>query len=298
MISVIVCSADNSRIEKLKANIAATIGVAVYEILAITNAKELGGICRGYNTGAAQAMYDLLCFVHDDVTFLTPGWGVKAAAHFTQHPRLGLAGLAGSRYKSAAISGWATGQPSFDCCNIFQVSKQGSQQRVYLHPAGQPDDLVPVRTLDGVWLCMRKNVWQEHPFNEEKLPGFHFYDLDISLRVSQHYMTGVVFDIDLLHDSMGSFGEAWINHAIHFHKHINQVPLPAMVPEAAAEAAIAAAEQQVTGYWLGRLMKEPISQAVRCKWIQATGAWKKPAHWRAIAKLLLYPVKKTLERKS
>ena len=43
MISVIICSADNGRIEKVKANIAATIGVP-YEILVITNAKELGHV--------------------------------------------------------------------------------------------------------------------------------------------------------------------------------------------------------------------------------------------------------------
>lgn len=296
MISVIICSADNGRIEKVKANIAATIGVP-YEILVITNAKELGGICKGYNTGAAEAAYDILCFVHDDVTFLTPEWGVRTAAHFVQQEALGLIGLAGSRYKSAAISGWATGQPAFDCCNIFQVGKSGAPQRVYLHPAGQPDNLVSVRTLDGVWLCMRKTVWQQYPFNEEKLPGFHFYDLDISLRVSQRYMAGVVFDIDLVHDSMGSFGEAWINHAIHFHRHINQVPLPALAPGAAGEAAVATAEKKVTSYWLNRLMKEPVSEAVRCRWILAAGAWKQPGRWADAAKLLLYPIKKTLERK-
>jgi hypothetical protein len=301
MISVIICSANESRIKKIRESVAATIGVE-HELVIITNAKEIGGICRGYNAGAAQAVFDTLCFVHDDVTFLTQGWGQKALNHFKGKTPPGLIGLAGSRYKSAGISGWGTGQQQYDCCNIFQEDAQQGRRRIYLHPQAatiqSAPTLVPVSSLDGVWLCMPKAVWQEYPFDADKLPGFHFYDLDISLRIGQRYTIGVIYDIDLVHYSMGNFGADWIHHAIHYHRSVNQVPLPVLAPLAAGERVIAGAERKVAAYWLNRLMKEPIDGKTRRKWIMATGAWKDPSLWPDVAKMLLYPLKRTLlERK-
>ena len=81
MISVIICSANESRMQKIRENVAATIGVE-HELVMVTNAKEIGGICSGYNAGAEQAVFDTLCFVHDDVSFLTNGWGQRVLAHF------------------------------------------------------------------------------------------------------------------------------------------------------------------------------------------------------------------------
>ena len=45
MISVIICSANQGRIANIRQNVAATIGVE-HELVIMTNAKELGGICR------------------------------------------------------------------------------------------------------------------------------------------------------------------------------------------------------------------------------------------------------------
>lgn len=299
MISVIICSANQGRIASIRQNVAATIGVE-HELVIITNAKELGGICRAYNMGATRAAFDTLCFVHDDVSFLTEGWGERVLAHLQGKARPALIGLAGSRYKSAAPSGWATGQPRYDSCNIYQEDAQGVRRRVYLHPDAGPlsgGAMVPVSSLDGVLLCMPRQIWEQYPFNADKLPGFHFYDLDISLRIAQHFTIGVVYDIQLVHYSMGNFGADWIHHAIRFHRHVKQVPLP-MLAEGHGDASTAGAEQQVISFWLNRLMKEPIGWDVRFKWISASGALKYPACWPDAAKMLLYPLKKLLsERK-
>jgi hypothetical protein len=97
---------------------------------------------------------------------------------------------------------------------------------------------------------------------------------------------------------MGNFGADWIHHAINYHRSVNQVPLPALAPLTAGERVIAGAERKVAAYWLNRLMKEPIDGKIRRKWIMATGAWKDPSLWPDVAKMLLYPLKKTLlERK-
>ena len=42
--------------------------------------------------------------------------------------------------------------------------------------------LEEVVCLDGVFICSRKEVWQQSKFNDADLKGFHFYDIDFSLK--------------------------------------------------------------------------------------------------------------------
>lgn len=277
MISVVICSANSARVAKATENIAATIGVA-YEIIVISNAKELGGMCAGYNAGAVQAAYGLLCFVHDDVEFLTKDWGKNVTNHFNADRQLGLIGIAGSRYKSKTLSGWWTGLPEADCCSIFQRTAKGNNRKIVLRPAGMEGNSIPVCTLDGVWLCMRKDIWQQHPFNSEQLKGFHFYDLDISLRVSQHHKVAVVYDIDLVHFSAGRFADEWVEGAIYFHEQVNKVTLPYSVDGHTSYEK----EKVVCRSWLRRLQLEPVSHACRSRWCEAAGARNFPGNQRYI----------------
>ena len=277
MISVVICSANSARTIKVRENIAATIGVA-HEIIVISNAKELGGMCAGYNTGAEKATYDFLCFVHDDVEFLTKDWGKEVIAGFSQDNRLGLIGIAGSRYKSKTLSGWWTGLPEADCCSIFQRTPKGNNRKITLRPPGMDGKMIPVRTLDGVLLCMPKKVWQQYPFNT-KLKGFHFYDLDISLRISQHYTVAVVYNIDLVHFSPGGFGDEWVQGAIRYHEQENEVALPCSVDGILTDEQ----EKKVCFSWLQRLRLEHISKANRERWVEASGARNFPGSKRYIA---------------
>ena len=77
MISVLICSADNSLLNQVKANIEQTIGVE-HEILFFDN-LEKKGICEVYNSLAAQAKFSYLCFVHEDILFQTLNWGLLLA---------------------------------------------------------------------------------------------------------------------------------------------------------------------------------------------------------------------------
>lgn len=291
MISIIICSIDADRVRKVTDNIRTTIGVD-HELIVINNAKELGGMGAGYNTGAERAKYDMLCFMHDDVEFLTSGWGHHVLSHFDRQPDLGLIGIAGSRYKSNTLSGWWSNLPHADCCNIFQRTAKGKDRKVLLRPAGQQQILVPVKSLDGVWLCTRKSTWQQFPFNTRELRSFHFYDLDISLRISTTYTVGVVYDIDLVHFSKGNFGDEWVNGAIHFHESVNKVPLPASLDEVPATAT----EAHVCRAWLGRLRIENISWANRRRWVQAAQPHQFPGMRSAVLGFYFPYVKKAKMR--
>jgi len=75
MISIIVCSKDKTLLEGLNGNVEKTIGCE-FEILGIDN-KIGNSICYVYNEGVKKAKYPYLCFVHEDVRFLTENWGRK-----------------------------------------------------------------------------------------------------------------------------------------------------------------------------------------------------------------------------
>lgn len=277
MLSIIICSIDPGRVRTVTANIQATIGIE-HEVIIINNAKELGGMGAGYNTGAARAQYDTLCFMHDDVEFLTPDWGQNVLSHFKSDAGLGLIGIAGSRYKSKTISGWWTNQATADCCNIYQRNLKGKDRKFLLRPAGKNGVIVPVKSLDGVWLCTRKRIWQEFPFNTADLKGFHFYDLDISLRISEKYTVAVVYDVDLVHFSNGNFGDEWVRGAVFFHEQVNKVSLPVSMDPPAENA-----EAHVCKSWLKRLRIEKITWQNRKLWVKAGHALDYPGLWGTVA---------------
>ncbi len=282
MISVVICAPNAARAQAISAHVAATIGVP-HELLLVPDAAAQGGMCPAYNSAAARAQYDMLCFMHDDVELYTPGWGQRVLAHFAADASLGLLGLAGSRYKCAALSGWASGRPAYDCCNVLQTAP-GAPARVWMPPGPAGENRVPVKTLDGVWLCTRKAVWQQVRFSSA-ITGFHFYDIDFSLRVSRHFTVAVAYDIDLLHFSKGNFGDAWVQQAIRFHGEWNTVPLPASL-----DAAPAGTETAVQRFWLNRLLKEAIRMPLRRRWLALNKVALRPALWKDGLKFFIYPV--------
>jgi hypothetical protein len=93
LISVIIISDRPEYFGAIEQNIASTVGVP-FQLVHVNDAGK--GICFGYNRGARQATYDLLCFVHDDVLFYTGDWGKAVAAHL-QESGTGVIGVMGGR---------------------------------------------------------------------------------------------------------------------------------------------------------------------------------------------------------
>src|SRR5205809_6411151 len=111
MLSIIICSRDHEQLVLVKKNISETIGIP-FEILSIDNSNNKYSICTAYNTAASEAKYETLCFMHEDIVIRTYNWGNIVLDILKQD--FGLAGVAGSMYKSRSISGWTTGNPQYD----------------------------------------------------------------------------------------------------------------------------------------------------------------------------------------
>lgn len=202
MISLIISSYQPEYFTALEKNIAETVGVP-YEIIKIDN-PGLMGICKAYNTGAQRAKFENLLFIHEDILFHTQNWGEKLISHL-QDPETGIIGVAGSDYVPVAPSGWYVKGHNF--LQILQNTKKRNNC-VLLKSISQTKH--QVIALDGVFLAIARQKFLNFYFNE-RIEGYHGYDLDITLRTSKEYNNYVVSDILIEHFSLGTDGKIWFD---------------------------------------------------------------------------------------
>lgn len=220
MYTIICCSIDPQAASALERNVSETIGTP-FEFVAFDNRRHGWGLSKVYNECAARARYERLCFVHEDVRFLTKGWG-EILARQLQKPETGVIGFAGSILKLQRLTGWNTCGRDLRANYVQHMRGSGHPRRV------NPDhaDYSPVVTLDGLCLIARRDVWDETPFDETAFPGFHCYDLDFSLAAACRYTNYVCHTVLVEHFSEGSFSRTWIEGMEQLHvKWAEKLPL-------------------------------------------------------------------------
>ncbi len=213
MISIVVCSKDKRLYDKLTGNITATIGVP-FELIRIDNTNNEYGICSAYNYGAAASQYGIICFVHEDVLFTIAGWGDHVCNHL-HDKTIGAIGVAGASYKTSVPSSWSFAK-DFRAIHLTQFFKNKRKRKKVFNksPAGAAS--YPVIVLDGVFIAVKKSVWQAYPFDEKYLTGFHGYDIDFTFGISRFTTLQVVNDIGIEHYSEGKPNKSWLEAAMHF----------------------------------------------------------------------------------
>lgn len=202
MISIIICGRDKDITPALSNNIQATIGVE-YEIIVIDNSKNAYSIFAAYNKGVALSKYELVCFMHDDIIFESLNWGSIVINQFKQ-TNVGAVGVAGSPYYASLPGGWWSG--GLICQHI-----SGQKDYAYAEPI---NDALPVVVVDGLWFCIRKELFKTISFDETRFKGFHYYDVDISLQI-QHagYDILSLYNITIQHSS-GKLDASWLQNAL------------------------------------------------------------------------------------
>ena len=211
MISVIICSKHEKLSESVRQNINNTIGVP-YEIVCINNSRNEYSIFSAYNKGIAESKYPFLCFVHEDVNFQTKNWGNIIKSHLN-NSTTGLIGVAGSNTVLSVPSSWSSSQEKY--INIIQSEKHSEHVRL---PLEHNDDKQEVILLDGVFLGANRNIFSKITF-DEKLKGFHGYDLDICLQSAfAGFQNYVVFDVLLEHYSKGFRNKSYFENLIKIYR--------------------------------------------------------------------------------
>lgn len=219
MISIIIASIDKDQLADIKENIAATIGVE-YEIISFDNADGKRGLCEIYNEGAKRANYELLCYMHEDISIKTKDWGIIVSDIFNEDQKIGLIGIAGSSYKTKVPSGWfcSTGERKINYINILQRYKFNEAKTKHISENLKNEKYSSVVVVDGVWFCTKKKIVEAHNFDEETFKKFHCYDLDFSLQVHQTHRAVVTFQVLLEHFSEGHYSKTWIEETLKLHE--------------------------------------------------------------------------------
>lgn len=220
MISIIVSSVSPEQNDRFRQNIKQTIGDTPYELLVHDNRETHWGLCKLYNELASKSNYDILCFLHEDILFHTFGWGKILMDFFHKTPKAGVVGFAGATLKTKTFSGWG-GYKSTSRINILQCRRARKPRAYNANP--EKDEFSPVAITDGMAIIVRKEIWEQNPFDQQTFNGFHLYDLDFSLQIAQRYTNYVCQIIEVEHLSPGSFSEVWHKESLKFHakwKHI------------------------------------------------------------------------------
>lgn len=209
MISVIICSIDVRKYERVTANYAELFGNEPFEIIGIRDAKSLA---EGYNRGFRQSSGSICIFSHDDIRIHSPDFVSKIRHHLKQFDLIGTAG------NSKAIDGnWATG----DWPNIHgQIAHpKGTGYEVMMCDCGraalQHKTIVgEIQMLDGVIMAVNRRVLEKIAFDEKVFDGFHCYDVDFSYAAYlAGFRLGVFNDILIVHDSRGVYDAKWKKYA-------------------------------------------------------------------------------------
>ena len=290
MISIIICSINKAFAQQVQKNIAATIGV-VWEVIVIDNTVSHESLTAVYNRGAARAQYELLCFMHEDILFETPDWGVIVSGYFNSGNNVGLIGVAGSKYKSLTPSGWFTGIEALDCCNITHLDKAGLQQNIYLNPS--PGSIVQeVVVLDGVFLCCPKKIWEAIPFDAVLLKDFHLYDLDFSFAIAQAHKVLVTYQVSIVHITKGAhYGNKWLESTLLWHTKMKK-KLPAGITGNVKNNQF---ENSILRTWLIRLKHENLSFKNKLQWLSGIKIWSHATAWPNV---FLFVVKSFFNKQS
>lgn len=215
MLSIIFCSRDPEQLARVVDNIGQTVGVE-YEIVAVDNAAGQYGICEAYNAGAARSRFGTLCFVHEDVVFHTDGWGQRVADAL-RDPAVGLISVVGGTYQTKAPAGYWI--QDFRTNRIYQNQRELDGSLGFQHFNPYDEVSSEVVAVDGLWMCCRRETWEQTPFDATTFPGFHLYDLDFSFSVRQQGLSvRVVYDVKIEHLSYGSYNRAWVESQWAFQK--------------------------------------------------------------------------------
>lgn len=219
MISIIVSSYKEEDFLKFVSSLNCTIGVP-YELIKIDNPNKYS-LSKAYNIGGQKAQFDILVFVHEDVIFVSDNWGRILNKLFDETHKLGIVGVAGSLKKSSLPTGWGTGTAEFDRINLIQATS--NQEKIH-STRKATESSEQIKVLDGVFIATTRKIWREFKF-DESVPGYHVYDIDFSLRVTQHFIGLITYEILLKHFSIGNYNTEWVKMTLEYHKRVEKLTL-------------------------------------------------------------------------
>jgi len=183
-------------------------------------------LAEGYNRAAARASGDVLVFSHDDIELETRDFASRMLAHLDRYDGIGVAGA--SRVVGPR---WGQAGQRFVHGHVLHVPPPGRAGVLLMAAGFQAPVCEDIRVLDGVFIAVRRHVWETQRFDADTYDGFHLYDLDFTWRASgAGARLAVPSDLLLLHRSTGRYDAAWRRYAREFVARTGLDPLAPTAP--------------------------------------------------------------------
>ena len=147
---------------------------------------------------AIQEDMDLLVLCHDDV-IVESDLAYKLPSLMQTFDVIGVAGTTECKLQEPAL--WHIMGGGFGSGNLHGAVAHGDEKNKAMTFFGPYPKRVLL--LDGVFLCISKDVFNKVRFDESNPAGFHFYDLDYSLSCHKEGFKLGVSDILITHASPG-----------------------------------------------------------------------------------------------
>ena len=203
MLSIIICNRKSKIDSVLSKNIHNTIGVE-YEIVPIDNSRGQYNIFQAYNEGVRRAKGDILCFMHDDILFIGNGWGAIAERIFAEDENLGALGVDGGHFMPDCPCSWTSCYTT--SFRTWRDDKDGVCREYSNTEFANGQRLIEVASIDGLWMCIRRDLFDTIRFDDKTFTGFHCYDSDICMQIlAAGYRIKVTYDVGIVHNSNGNY---------------------------------------------------------------------------------------------
>ncbi|MES2933512.1 MAG: glycosyltransferase [Pseudomonadota bacterium] len=200
-ISAIICSIKPAYFAKIRQQLIDQFPLHAVEVIGIHDATSL---CEGYNRGAAQAKGEILIFCHDDIEIVHTDFGERLLHHLRGADLIGVAGT------SKLVSGdWRHAGPPYLHGQIIH-RPVNSDGLLYFATGLQQAVIHNIQAVDGVFIAVRRTVWEALRFDADRFDGFHLYDIDFSFRAHlAGYRLVIPMDLLLIHFSTGRYNSQW-----------------------------------------------------------------------------------------
>jgi GT2 family glycosyltransferase len=171
-----------------------------FEVVIISDARSM---CEGYARAFAQVRGDPIIFAHHDIEYMFDDFAEVFDRAMSQFDVIGVAGtdqLVNPIWTHAGV-GHLFGQ-------ITHPHPPGGYQ-VHVYGAHRPA-IGGIQAMDGLFLAARRAVVERIGWDADTFTGFHFYDVDFTLRAAgAGYRLGVVSELGFLHHSAGQASEEY-----------------------------------------------------------------------------------------
>ena len=148
----VVCSSQYP-LDDFKKHVIKTSGLGdKLEFLGYENKGEFS-LSEIYNRGLKEAKYDIIVYLHHDISIETKQWGHKLIKQMSKHPEYAIVGVAGTKHVSSDGKWWDNPKKMYG--RVLHTHEDKTWLSSYSEDLGQ--NLEEVVVVDGVFFVVDKS---------------------------------------------------------------------------------------------------------------------------------------------